>query len=62
MKIRLSILMPICLCLCACNEEFKPGTYTSNSDIKPGPGVFSGDDGEFSLYPADPFTVSEGKD
>ena len=33
-----------------CSTPPKPFEYESNREIKPGPGLFSGDDGYFTIY------------
>jgi hypothetical protein len=37
----------VCLLLAGCGGE--PYAYQPDNELKPGPGLFSGDDGEFTL-------------
>jgi len=48
----LLLLLSFSLAGCA---EVKPLPYQSNSDIKPGAGLLTGEQGEFVLYQGDPF-------
>lgn len=38
----------VCLFLCGCGGE--PYTYESNNELKTGPGLFSGEDGEIKIF------------
>jgi hypothetical protein len=38
----------VCLLLCGCGGE--PYTYESNNELKNGPGLFSGEDGEIKIF------------
>ncbi len=41
----------LCLFVVACGVEMKPGTKShARRDIPPGPGVLSGEDGEFVIF------------
>jgi len=42
-----TILVIACLFLSGCGGE--PYTYESDRELKPGPGLFSGKDGEFTI-------------
>ncbi|MFW2368254.1 MAG: hypothetical protein ACN4GW_17695 [Desulforhopalus sp.] len=42
-----AIITIACLALNGCGGE--PWTYQTDRELKPGPGIFSGEDGEFSL-------------
>jgi hypothetical protein len=44
------IILGLCLVLGACATPPEPYEYRSSNDIKPGPGLFSGEDGRFTLY------------
>ncbi|MEN8236824.1 MAG: hypothetical protein ABFQ95_04695 [Pseudomonadota bacterium] len=57
----LALTIGIGLLTTGCNGKFKPGQYETNSDIKPGPGLFSGEDGEFVIYQGDPFSSKQKK-
>ena len=46
----------VCLLLAGCGGE--PYAYQPDNELKPGPGLFSGEDGEFTLIG----TPIEGKD
>ncbi len=47
---RTSIIL-LCLLVAACGVEMKPGTEARNrQEIPPGPGLLSGEDGEFVIY------------
>jgi hypothetical protein len=35
---------------CACAGPPKPFVYETNRELKPGPGLFSGEDGVFTIY------------
>lgn len=50
------ILLGLCLALGACATTPEPFDYRSSNDLKPGPGLFSGPDGRFTLY-GDPGAV-----
>jgi hypothetical protein len=51
------IKFSIFIFLSGCNVgEFKPKEFKSNSDIKSGPGLLSGEDGKFILYQGDPLS------
>ncbi|MDJ0683738.1 MAG: hypothetical protein QNJ84_03490 [Alphaproteobacteria bacterium] len=40
-----------CLAVAACGAQIKAGDKSyANREIRPGPGVFSGDDGEFVIF------------
>ncbi len=47
----LVFLLLICT---GCVEGFTPIDYSENDDIKSGPGLFSGEEGEFVIHQADP--------
>ena len=48
---RALIAILICTFVAACGVEMKPGTKShARRDIPPGPGVLSGEDGEFVLF------------
>lgn len=47
--VRIVLLAAVAWLAAAC-AEITPVDYTSISDIPPGPGLFSGDDGEFTLF------------
>ena len=37
----------------ACDGKLKPGEYRDFDDVKPGPGIFSGESGEFVIFGPD---------
>lgn len=41
------VLLALLVCLAGCGGE--PYTYTQENELKPGPGIFSGEEGEFQL-------------
>jgi hypothetical protein len=45
-------LLAACLVLAGCGG--KPYDYKPSNDLKPGPGLFSGEDGEFTIIGAEP--------
>ncbi len=56
----LAILAAACLLLAGCGGH--DYTYENAADRKPGPGLFSGPDGVFTLIPADQDTPTREKD
>ncbi len=52
--------LALLLVLGACDGEFKETEFVIH-DIKSGPGLISGEDGEFIIYKGDPFG-SEARD
>lgn len=42
-----AVIMAACLALNGCGGE--DWTYQSDRELKPGPGIFSGEDGEFNI-------------
>lgn len=48
MTLSFSILILGSLCLSGC-LGIKPGTYPEQSDMKKGPGLFTGEQGEFEI-------------
>ena len=42
--------MGLCLALTACATPPEPFEYRSSNELKPGPGLFRGEDGRFTLY------------
>lgn len=48
MKFFLGILSLSSVCLSGCHG-FKAGTYSEQSEMKKGPGLFTGDQGEFEI-------------
>jgi len=53
----------VCLLLCGCGGE--PYTYESNNELKTGPGLFSGEDGEITIFkqrPAEEKEEQEGQE
>ncbi len=45
------LVLILCLLVTACGVTMKPGTEARNRrDIPPGPGILSGDEGEFVIY------------
>ena len=47
----------------ACTHPPEPLVYETNRELKPGPGLFSGEDGVFTIYgvPQDPPTDHPGE-
>ncbi len=46
-----TFVLLLCLFATACGVEMKPGTEARNRrDIPPGPGIMSGNDGEFVIF------------
>jgi len=46
-----ALVLLLCLLVAACGVTMKPGTEPRNRrDIPPGPGILSGDEGEFVIY------------
>lgn len=46
-----TLVLILCLLVTACGVTMKPGTEPRNRrDIPPGPGILSGDEGEFVIY------------
>ncbi len=52
-------LLLLTLLLSACESEFKPVEWKISSDIKPGPGLVSGEKGEFIIYQGNPFNEDD---
>ena len=52
-------LISLVLFLSACESEFKPVEWKISSDIKPGPGLVSGEKGEFIIYQGDLFNKAD---
>ena len=50
--------MVLCLGFLACATPPEPFEYRSSNELKPGPGLFSGEDGRFTLY-GNPEAVGE---
>ena len=49
--------------LAGCAASPKPFEYESHRELKPGPGLFSGDNGYFTIYPQqDPSATDSPKD
>lgn len=44
------LAVAVCLFPCACADPPKPFVYESDRELKPGPGLFSGEDGVFTIY------------
>lgn len=44
------VLLTVAVGLMAACGEIKPFEYRPTDEIKQGPGLFSGEDGEFTLY------------
>ncbi len=42
-----AVIMTACIALAGCGGE--EWTYQSDRELKPGPGLFSGEDGEFNI-------------
>ena len=59
MMIRLMGLFLILSCLWGCNTPPKPFEYESDRELKPGKGLFSGEDGVFTIYTKDQEPVTE---
>ena len=55
-----AIITIACLALNGCGGE--SWTYQTDRELKPGPGVFSGEDGEFSLIKSAEKKEEEGQD
>ena len=46
-----ALVLMLCLLVTACGVTMEPGTEARNRrDIPPGPGILSGDEGEFVIY------------
>ncbi len=52
-------LITLALFLSACESEFKPVEWKISSDINPGPGLISGEKGEFIIYQGDPIKEAD---
>jgi len=48
------------LFICGCGGE--PYTYESNNELKTGPGLFSGEDGEITIFKQRPTEEKEGQE
>ena len=58
------LLVGLLIGLVGCSTSTKPFEYETNRELKPGPGLLSGEDGYFTIYQkqAPPEAKEEGKD
>ncbi len=61
MKLPFYKLGLMCLCLNGCND-IKPGIYPEQSEMKKGPGLFTGEKGEFDILSPQKETTSSKKE
>jgi hypothetical protein len=49
-KVLALLLVGLLVGLTACSTSTKPFEYETNRELKPGPGLLSGEDGYFTIY------------
>lgn len=55
-------IVGLCLFLGSCATPPEPFTYTPDNELKPGPGLFSGEDGVFTIYGTSPAKAPDAGD
>ncbi len=61
MKYSFCKLSLICFCLSGCHD-IKPGVYPDQSEMKKGPGLFTGEQGEFDILSPQKETAASKKE